>query len=127
MKNAWTEKIETQEKLINAFAERLVIVQLIFNKYKHLDNLLSDKAWINGDDSSPLRSCAFDLWQAIRIACRPDMTEGLNFWEAGFLECPDCNGIKFARGPAGGLSVNFKCAECGSEFNNMGPFGTERI
>ena len=48
-------------------------------------------------------------------------------WKNGFKECPDCGGSKFLEGPHGGLSVNFKCAGCGSEFNNMGPFGIERI
>ena len=43
--------------------------------------------------------------------------------------CPDCSGIGFLGGPSGGLCQNFKCAnpQCGSRFNDMGPFGIERI
>ncbi len=54
-------------------------------------------------------------------------TEGVNFWRNGFRACPDCGGCLFLEGPHGGLSVNFKCKNCGSEFNDMGPFGVERI
>lgn len=31
--------------------------------------------------------------------------------------CPDCGSGDFYEGPRGGLSVNIKCAGCGSEFN----------
>lgn len=43
-------------------------------------------------------------------------------------ECPDC-GLNVHEGPHGGLSVNWICvnSECGSQFNDMGPFGVERI
>lgn len=41
--------------------------------------------------------------------------------------CPDCGSTKFLEGPSGGMCVNFKCATCGSKFNDMGPFGVERI
>ncbi len=56
-----------------------------------------------------------------------DGIEIVTWWKDGFKSCPDCNGIKFLRGPKGGLSVNFKCEQCGSKFNHMGPFGIERI
>lgn len=41
--------------------------------------------------------------------------------------CPDCGNKDFLEGPSGGLCVNFKCNKCGSTFNDMGPFGIERI
>ena len=42
--------------------------------------------------------------------------------------CPDC-GSPLHEGPHGGLSVNWLCPnpKCGSKFNDMGPFGSERI
>jgi ribosomal protein L37AE/L43A len=42
--------------------------------------------------------------------------------------CPDC-GQPLQEGPHGGLSVNWLCMNprCGSKFNEMGPFGSERI
>lgn len=42
--------------------------------------------------------------------------------------CPDC-GTNLLQGPSGGGSQNFYCAgrECGSGFNEMGPFGIDRI
>jgi hypothetical protein len=44
-------------------------------------------------------------------------------------QCPDCKSLGFLAGPCGGGSQNFKCASasCGSRFNDMGPFGIERI
>lgn len=43
--------------------------------------------------------------------------------------CPDCDTAPLLEGPHGGLSVNYGCGnpECGSRFNDMGPFGVERI
>jgi hypothetical protein len=43
-------------------------------------------------------------------------------------QCPDC-GTLLREGPHGGLSVNWYCngASCGSRFNDMGPFGVQRI
>lgn len=42
--------------------------------------------------------------------------------------CPDCTS-SLIEGPHGGLSVNWYCTHerCGSRFNDMGPFGVERI
>jgi hypothetical protein len=31
--------------------------------------------------------------------------------------CPDCAAHQFRRGPAGGMSVNIECCQCGSRFN----------
>jgi len=43
--------------------------------------------------------------------------------------CPDCGHDEFLAGPRGGMAQNFKCANdgCGSRFNDMGPFGIDRI
>lgn len=43
------------------------------------------------------------------------------------LECPDCNGDKWFEGPSGGMCVNISCVGCGSRFNDMGPFGLQRL
>ena len=44
-------------------------------------------------------------------------------------ECPDCGSItQWREGPSAGLSTNWTCGRCGSEFN-LGPNGlfAERI
>jgi predicted RNA-binding Zn-ribbon protein involved in translation (DUF1610 family) len=41
--------------------------------------------------------------------------------------CPDCGGTKFDRGASGGNSENIRCRKCGQWWNDMGPFGFERI
>ena len=48
-------------------------------------------------------------------------------WQYMFNDCPFCNNNLFLAGPEGGLSQNFKCAECGATFNHMGPFGVDLI
>ena len=40
-------------------------VREVYEKYKHLDKLLSDEIWIEGLASSP-RRCLYDLWQAVK-------------------------------------------------------------
>jgi hypothetical protein len=40
--------------------------------------------------------------------------------------CPDCT-TPLLEGPRGGMSVNYACSACGSKFNDMGPFGIERL
>ena len=44
------------------------------------------------------------------------------------FKCPDCGGRKFLYGPAGGMSINFACAnhECWARFNDMAVFGINR-
>jgi len=42
-------------------------------------------------------------------------------------KCPDCGVWEFLEGPQGGGSINIKCENCGSFFNEMGPFGIDRI
>lgn len=42
--------------------------------------------------------------------------------------CPFCGSRKgFQEGPHGGMSVNVKCANCGTKLNLMGPFTPELI
>ena len=50
-------------------------------------------------------------------------------YEEGVLstnKCPDCMG-SLLEGPHGGGSINVKCEGCGSKFNIMTPFTSERI
>lgn len=56
-----------------------------------------------------------------------DRVEGVSKWKDWKCICPDCGSEKFYEGPSGGMSINIKCAGCGSWFNDMGPFGIERI
>jgi len=42
-------------------------------------------------------------------------------------QCPDCQGKLFNSGPEGGMSMNIRCAECGSKFCFCGPFTPQRI
>lgn len=44
-------------------------------------------------------------------------------------KCPDCGGTKILHGPEGGGCINVCCgnSDCRSAFNDMGPFGLERI
>jgi len=57
--------------------------------------------------------------------------EGIDHWSDNkkFFEvgCPFCKTNYFLEGPHGGLSVNFKCKECGATFNDMGPFGIDLL
>ena len=58
--------------------------------------------------------------------------EHLTEFEVGFVSrghCPDCEHEDLLAGPRGGMSQNFKCGSpvCGSRFNDMGPFGIDRI
>lgn len=58
--------------------------------------------------------------------------ESLTEWEIGQVgsgRCPDCEHEGLLAGPRGGMAQNFKCANsgCGSRFNDMGPFGIDRI
>lgn len=41
--------------------------------------------------------------------------------------CPDCGVWDFLSGSEGGGSINILCGNCGSLFNEMGPFGISRI
>lgn len=38
-------------------------IRAVWEKYKHLDQLLSDEQWL--DPSTPQRACLYDLWAAI--------------------------------------------------------------
>jgi hypothetical protein len=41
-------------------------------------------------------------------------------------QCSECGSTTFYEGPSGGLSTNF-CCENGHWFNDMGPFGVQKI
>jgi hypothetical protein len=41
-----------------------------WQKYQHLDKLLSDRKWVMGDTVSPQRMCLYDLWMSIREAVK---------------------------------------------------------
>lgn len=43
------------------------------------------------------------------------------------VKCPDCGEHDWLEGPGGGSFGNIQCTSCGSKFNNLGPFGLERI
>jgi transposase-like protein len=44
-------------------------------------------------------------------------------------KCPDCGKKGFLGGPGASGAQNFKCAnpDCGSRFNDLSPFGIDRI
>lgn len=46
-------------------------------------------------------------------------------WLKRRSQCPDCKGKLFNRGPRGGMSMNIRCAQCGSKFCFTGPFTQE--
>jgi len=53
----------------------------------------------------------------------------LSFISRSNGRCPDCYFGELIEGPHGGLSINMYCAnpDCGSRFNDTGPFGWDRI
>jgi len=44
-----------------------------------------------------------------------------------FNLCPDCGEWEFYAGPSGGMSTNYMCGYCGSEFNHCFGFVSQRI
>ena len=42
------------------------------------------------------------------------------------MKCPECSNDTFLKGPRGGLSINIKCARCGTEYNRT-PLDLEKI
>jgi len=46
----------------------------VYDRYSHLDALLSDPGWID-PDSSPQRRCLFDLWQVVRNIAQVQTTQ----------------------------------------------------
>ena len=55
----------TPAEMNREFAERADRLQECYDKFKHLDILLSDKDWY-GDD--PRSQILYELWQAIKAA-----------------------------------------------------------
>lgn len=59
----------------------------------------------------------------------PTPKSDLDWFKEGF--CPSCHQPSLVHGPAGGMSLNVGCANCGDEFNThwslgAGPIGIER-
>jgi hypothetical protein len=46
----------------------------VWERYKHLDILLSDEEWMKDKDQpmSPQRRCLYDCWKAIKMAVEGD-------------------------------------------------------
>lgn len=58
------------------------------------------------------------------------MNKKMEHWKVGkfdFKKCPDCGHDKFLIEFFPGNSVNFKCENCEAKFNDMGPFGVDRL
>lgn len=53
--------------------------------------------------------------------------ESIDHWsdsEQFFTDgCPFCKSKNFLKGSHEGLAINFKCAQCGAIFNDIGTFG----
>jgi len=60
------EAFDKQIEDLAALKARLAPIEAVYERFRHLDELLSDKEWI--DTSSPQRHCLYDLWQAIKEA-----------------------------------------------------------
>lgn len=41
--------------------------------------------------------------------------------------CPECKHDQFYEGPSGGSFGNIECCKCGTRYNNLGPFGLQKI
>ena len=95
-------------------------IKEVYEKYKHLDKLFSDKEWV--DMSSPFRRALYDMWQAIKEEVEGfELMEAVDSWqddetvhpltcgndskhknlisvwtdkEPVHLECPDCDYIQ---------------------------------
>ena len=44
-------------------------ILVVYEKYKHMDRVMSDAKWLNGDDFS--QTLIRDLWQAIKASVEP--------------------------------------------------------
>ena len=55
---------------MNESADKLKPIREAWEKYKHLDILLSDEEWMieAGHTMAPQRKCLFDCWKAIKEA-----------------------------------------------------------
>lgn len=43
------------------------------------------------------------------------------------LKCPACKGSDWIKGSGGGSYGNIQCVKCKNKYNNLGPFGLEKI
>ena len=67
------------------------------------------------------------LRQERPMKVREELTDTEKYELLSFFRCPDCHEKIFLKGTEGGLSVNIKCASCGSKFNICPPYFAERI
>lgn len=51
-------------------ADRLEGITTVYERFKHLDHLLSDDAWMEAGDPSPFRQMLYECWAAIREAAK---------------------------------------------------------
>ena len=51
-------------------------IQEAYNKFKHLDDLLSDRRWLKGEDLASY--VLYELWQAVKdeVENQPELSEG---------------------------------------------------
>ena len=57
----------------------------VYEKFKHLDILLSDKGWMSSPDpaSDKIHSCCHELWMAIKNSGVPGMPTDRRFIDLG--------------------------------------------
>ncbi len=74
---------------------------------------------------------AFGQWLNRKIESAKPIPPALPVGDLRWLNernsCPDCQGVMFNPGPTGGMSINIRCAGCGSKFCFMGAFTPDRI
>lgn len=61
------DHIQEAADYIDRLKECLKPVASVYEKFKHLDAILSDASVLE-DDSSPPRKCLYELWKAIKAA-----------------------------------------------------------
>ncbi len=66
-------------------------------------------------------------WLGKKLQVTPPLEKGDLRWLPDYNRCPDCQGELFIHGPEGGMSMNIRCATCGTKFCFMGPFTPMRI
>ena len=62
-------KLNEANKEIARLRAALKPIEEVWEKFKHLDALLSDEEWLG---EGPLKKCLYDLWQAVRKAVAPE-------------------------------------------------------
>ena len=70
----------------------------VYQKFKHLDKLLSDNGWAEfegdvGGNNNKFIDCCRELWMAIKAAGVPDMPTDKKFIDLGeMVICTTCQG-----------------------------------